>query len=490
MANPETMPETKPETKPLPKLGTVCLSFIKEIDSLATTLPFLTSILKASNAFTDKEFNKYLEETAIELTVTGNTRKYSIKIEDKAEHDKIVRKRDNFRKANLIVPRSYLIYLVSQYDAFLGNLIKSIYVSKPELLNTSDKSLSYQQLVEFGSIDTALDFIIEKEVETVLRKSHSKQFEWMEQAYSIPLRKGLDCWPVFIESTERRNLFVHNDGIVNNQYLKTCKEHKVNIAEGVALNTKLEVPRSYFEKVHRCLLELSVKLTHVLWRKLFEDDRENADDNLISIVFDLINNKSYHLAIELSEFATRDIKNYYSDETKKYILLNKVLSYKFGGREVEAIQILDQVDWSSCADKYLLAVAVIKEQNDKAAFIMKRIGSDEAEIGPLQYREWPLFKEFIKTSEFTEAYKEIYKEVFVIKENEIPKTLSETPAKAAIAVKTPKPAKTAKAAIAVKTDKAAKAVKTTKPAKAAIAVKTTKPAKAVKTAIAAKTAKP
>lgn len=264
------------------ELGKNCMSFIKEIDSLASTLPFIMSIVKLSNDMSEKEYLKFIEEKAVHLESTEESKKYSIKIEDKTEHDKIQRKAEIFKKANHIVPRSYFISLISQYDAFLGRLIKCIFIAKPELLNTSDKSLTYQQLVDFGSIENALEFIVEKEVETVLRKSHSKQFEWMEQAYSVPLRKGLECWQLFIEATERRNLFVHNDGIVNNQYFKICKEHNVKLAEDLALNTKLEVPRSYFEKVHRCLLEIGVKLTHVLWRKLFED-REIADNNLINI---------------------------------------------------------------------------------------------------------------------------------------------------------------------------------------------------------------
>jgi len=397
------------------ELGQVCMSFIKEIDSLATTLPFIMSIVKFSNDISEKEYNKFLEDKAIDLVTTENGRKYSVKIEDKAEHDKIQRKSEIYRKSNLIVPRSFFISLISQYDAFLGRLISIIFITKPELLNASDKQLTYQQLLDFGTIDNATDYLVEKEVETVLRKSHAKQFDWMEQTYAIPLRKGLDCWQTFIEATERRNLFVHNDGIVNNQYFKICKEHKVNIPEEIELNKKLHVSRSYFEKVHRCLLEIGVKLTHVLWRKLFED-RENADNNLINIIYDLIVNKNYHLAIELSNFATKDIKSYANDETRRYIILNKVISYKYGGKSEEAISILDKEDWSSCSDKYLLAVSVLKGDFTKSAQIMKRIGKDNESIDVLAYREWPLFKEFRKSTEFLEAYREVFEEEFVITE--------------------------------------------------------------------------
>lgn len=132
--------------------------------------------------------------------------------------------------------------------------------------------------------------------------------------------------------------------------------------------------------------------------------------------------KSYHLAIELSNFATKDIKSYANDETRRYMILNKVISYKYGGKSEEAISILSKEDWSSCSDKYLLAVFVLKGEFTKSAQIMKRIGKDDETIDVLAYREWPLFKEFRKSAEFLEAYREVFEEEFVITEKTEPET--------------------------------------------------------------------
>ena len=82
--------------------------------------------------------------------------------------------------------------------------------------------------------------IFAKEVESILRSSHSDQFLWMERVFSIPLTKGLESWPSFIELTERRNLFVHCDGVVSDQYINVCKNNKVVLGSDICVRKKLK----------------------------------------------------------------------------------------------------------------------------------------------------------------------------------------------------------------------------------------------------------
>jgi len=75
----------------------------------------------------------------------------------------------NFRNAYRLIPRHFVISLVSQYDSFLGKIIRFIYSAKPEILNSSDKSLVYTDLMQFDNIQSALEYIIEKEIERKLQ---------------------------------------------------------------------------------------------------------------------------------------------------------------------------------------------------------------------------------------------------------------------------------------------------------------------------------
>lgn len=67
--------------------------------------------------------------------------------------------------------------------------------------------------------------------------------------------------------TERRNLFVHCGGITSSQYLKVCEENNIILKES-SLGMKLGANRNYLMNSYKCLYEIGVKLTQVLWRKL------------------------------------------------------------------------------------------------------------------------------------------------------------------------------------------------------------------------------
>ncbi len=116
---------------------------------------------------------------------------------------KLHQRHDRIALARKLVPRGILVALVSQYDAFLGRLLRVIFLSRPELLNASEKTFSFEQISAYPSIEAVRDFLVEKEVEAVLRSSHTDQFKWIETRFELPLRKGLAIWPQFVELTER-----------------------------------------------------------------------------------------------------------------------------------------------------------------------------------------------------------------------------------------------------------------------------------------------
>jgi hypothetical protein len=90
----------------------------------------------------------------------------------------------------------FIIGLVSAYDVFLSNLIRCIFLVRPELLSSSERNISFKDLIEIGSVEAARERIIEKEVESVLRDNHSQQIDWLEKKLDTPLRKDLKYGPI------------------------------------------------------------------------------------------------------------------------------------------------------------------------------------------------------------------------------------------------------------------------------------------------------
>lgn len=384
--------------------------FIKHVDSIGHVLPGMVMVVQNIAKRTWDEL-KAFEDDHCEIEEDEDTRKVSVPYGVLGQWRTKVRQHEDFHLASKLLPRSLIVSLVSQYDAYLGRLLRAIFIGKPEILNSSERKLSFEDIASLGSIENARDLILEKEVESILRSSHNDQFKWMENAFGLPLTKELKIWPVFIELTERRNLFVHTDGVVSTQYLSNCAKHKCTLDDGTEEGTELMVSSAYFRQSHQCIFEIGTKLGHVLWRKLFPEQRQIADSNLIGLTYDLIDRHRYDLAICLLDFAFEGIKKFSDEASKLYLLINRAQAYKWNEDENRCKQILGEVDWSAKSDNFKLAHAVLSDSFHEAQEIMGRIGKSGS-ITSDHYRDWPLFKVFRETNEFLEAYSKIFGEDF------------------------------------------------------------------------------
>lgn len=382
---------------------------INSLDGLIGPVMFIVSgaVESAADRFTDYA-NRYGQE--IESTEEDKRFKFDPPYANKAQS--LNRQLSERSLGSQLIPRTFLVALVSQFDSFLGQIVKRLLLLRPELVNSSEKPLTLAQLLSLGSLESATEFILEKEVETLLRNSHAEQFKWLENRFKIPLSKDLAVWPTFIELTERRNLFVHADGIVSDQYLAVCREHAPESLSGVHKGQQLEVDPTYFNRSMSCVYEIGVKLAQVLWRKQFPNDLEKADNSLTGVAFELLSQGRFDLATRILDFACDTLKKFSSDVARRMFIVNRAQAFKWQGNDEKCRVILRREDWSACRDDFQLAVAVLEDRYVDAAALMKQIGPNGL-AKESYYHDWPLFREFVKSPEFQQAYNFIYGKPFV-----------------------------------------------------------------------------
>jgi len=362
--------------------------FLRHIDAIRDTLPMTMLLIEPYNKKSNDNYLKFVKENAKEIEDDNGKKKILVKAEEAKLYDTLERNASISGIASKIIPESLFVSLISQYDAFLTRLLQAIYEIKPEILNGSERNLSFSQLVEMENIRDAREFIIDKEIDTVLRKSHSEQFDYLEKLLAIKLREKLPIWQTFIEVTERRNLLVHCDGNISTQYLKNCKDHNCSIEKN-KVGERLGVSYDYFIKAYKCLYEIAVKLTHTLWRKLLETDLKSADGELNDICYNLITSKSYDLADILLEFAGGQRK-FFNDALKNISIINAALSKYLQSKKEDTQKILAAKDWSASSDDFKLANAVLNDNYSTAYELMRKIGNN-GEVDRSDYKQWPLF---------------------------------------------------------------------------------------------------
>jgi hypothetical protein len=388
--------------------------FVKNIESRKRLLPTFAHAAGMLTKELDKNMDKFVDEHAYDKVYDeeGNLTEFGVPPEYAGRYSLLRKTHHHALIFAGLLPKMTLVSLVSLFDAFLAKIIRNIYAVKPEILNGSEKTLKFSELMEFESLEDARESVINMEIESILRDSHTDQFKWLEEKLKIPLR-DLDSWKDFIELTGRRNLFVHTDGVVSKQYISVCKSAGYKLEDSVKVNSRLHVDQEYYDRACDCIAEIGVKLAQVVWRKLCPKETEAADDSLISVVYNFLVTREYSLALtlcklsEIPAFKASDLEHTY------YLKINQAIALKGLNNNEGLMAIIGSIDWSVLSEKFKLAASVLKEDWEDSYKLMIKIGPN-GDITKGHYREWPLFREFRKTQQFRDGYQVVFGEEYKI----------------------------------------------------------------------------
>lgn len=317
------------------------------------------------------------------------------------------------------VERSFFIGLFSEYDVFLGSLLRAIYSRKPELFRGIRREIALTDLIEFGNLEAVMLDMLEKEIESFRRESYVEQFCKLEQKFDIKSLRAFPEWPTFVEIGQRRNLMAHNDGCVSQQYLFICEREKYVFDPRPNVGEKLDIDAKYLAGSIFILCKVAFMLCHTLWRKVLPDECPAADDAFNATVYELLVTKRWRHAAEFGLFGLQEqMVRQATDMNRLIRVINTAIALKQLNRQSEVDQLLGSEDWSASLREFALANAVLKDQFGVAGKIMRDIGRRGELINQFNYHEWPLFETFRDRVEFQEAYADIYGEPFLRKVSE------------------------------------------------------------------------
>lgn len=325
-----------------------------------------------------------------------------------------------FTVACSIFPRMFIVTLLCQYDALIGNLVKLVLNNKPEILIGSERTFTFQQISSFNSIEDAKNALIAKEVESLLRKSHDEQLKWFENKLGITLHSDEKLIKNFIEITERRNLYTHNNGIVNESYLSNCEHYK--ISTDAKIGDILEVTSDYFNNASYCLLEIGIKLTVIIWRKVLDSEKEKTEVVTNQVAYGFINDGNYEFALKILDFCLSCFKSFVSASNKLMINMNKAQCLLWMKQDDNAKKLLDAQDWSLCTPQFIVCKKVLERKFDEAVEILRK---QDTQLDQKDLLSWPIFKELRKQKSFKKYCNEKYPNTIKDYSEEIPNNLVE-----------------------------------------------------------------
>lgn len=331
-----------------PKLSEVVINldnFIENINCLRESFNYSEVMLRQQKISALNAYNKFINSYLVQ---DENGNKSSVIPNEKLrEFHKLRKKMNRAEKASELIPPTYIISLVSLFDSFLAGLVRCVYNLKQDLLLESQQSFTYREIVKYDTTREVKKLIIDNTIDKLFRDSHKEQIQWFEKAFEVNTLKKFAGWGDFIELTERRNLFVHADGIVSGQYIEECTRNDYKL-ENINIGRKLKADNEYFEKSFRLLYEMAIMLTQILINKLylgrekFSTDTSVRDNIFINNVYELICEEHFDIAINVSKFAIGDAFKR-NNKDKTFIELNLAQAYKWSGNEKECKAILQKI---------------------------------------------------------------------------------------------------------------------------------------------------
>ncbi len=388
------------------EINKILNDFIDGIDSLLDiSSPIMVMAGKMHKEFSE-QFIAQIKEYGKLTRDEGDTKQYSVSIDKVKDLDRTRKKIEKVVKSRDLLPKTLLISFVIIFDSLLRNLIKELYKIKPELINQSKRLLTFSDISKFGDIDDVRRHIVDEEIDDLLRGSHYDLIESLEKIFSVHLKPEEKLWQKFIELTERRNIFVHCNGVVSSQYIKICHKHN-SLPDGISIGDQLTADRKYLYDCYSCIYEIGVMVTHILWRKFAKNELEDSDSSLNMIGYNMLVDKKYDMAIKILLVAKK-MPRHSSDSIRRMHIINLSIAYKFSGKNSEFDATINNEDWSSCSDDFKLCVNALKGKYTEAVNLMKKLGKNSDIVPERAYIEWPAFEEFRKTTEFSDAFMAIF----------------------------------------------------------------------------------
>ncbi len=284
--------------------------------------------------------------------------------------------------------------------------MREIAARNPEAIFGRERALPVYEIVKFGPIEELKEHLINDEIDKAQRENIDHQLTWIvSKAGMDDFRSNYPDWPVLVELFERRNLFVHANGVVNDTYLKASEKYRFPNAKKRALGDELHAEPKYFNSSVHHVIHFGAMLLQVVWRKTSEE-AELADKAIGDLGYELIARGQYVIAIRILEFAKR-LRNVSSDLRRRMNIINLANAYRLSKDDAAALKVLSSEDWSATGVEFKISVAAVKGSIGDVVDLMTKIG-DRGEVGAQEYQEWPVFYTVRDDTRFKETFKAIF----------------------------------------------------------------------------------
>lgn len=281
--------------------------------------------------------------------------------------------------------QSSLISLLSIVEQFLSQILHFYYDRFPESAGIKDKQISFEDLKKFATIKDAEIYLLDLKVESILRGSFEDWLEALRKDLKLSMSYVDDFKNDLVEIYQRRNILIHNGGIINRIYRAKVADEYLPKSP---LGKELGVSKEYLEDALWRLELVFILIAAELWKKN-EPDNENRANLLIDIAYENLLGERWELAKGLSYFIKGDARM--SARSRAVASLNYWQCFKWRGEFEKVSKEVKEYDVSAL-DKDLQLGYFALTDNDTAFYelLPKALKSEDLSVETIL--EYPIFR--------------------------------------------------------------------------------------------------
>lgn len=285
-----------------------------------------------------------------------------------------------------LIRQGALTMLFSHFEGALAALLHLYYERYPAALPADKQTLTLTDLRQVGSVSEAEKLIVGKEVDSVLRQGTEEQIAYFRNRLKIKVEPLIGLMSSLVEVAQRRNIYVHNYGKVNRQYLASVDQALATQYQAET-GKKLQLSTDYLLSSIDTVDAVAAMLIQTCWRKW--DKPKDADSNLLSHIYEALQEQRYEYVKVLAVFAKG--ADMVEDVSRRIVVINHAIALRETGDQEGVNRIIQETDWSAASLRFSLALHVLRKEQDGFLKLLPRVVAAE-QITVEELQEWPLFK--------------------------------------------------------------------------------------------------
>lgn len=279
-----------------------------------------------------------------------------------------------------------LISLLIKFENILSIIFREIIKKYPEVYLT-DKEIKYSKIMDIDNMGDLKKYIISKELNDIMRRSIFDWFDLLNTKHRIKIKVDNSIIKKFIKAYYVRNLLVHNNGKINDEYKANMKKIDLPIEEK---NIFICLPEYIDEAIESSIYTLFSIMYSSL--KIFDNEQEDFVNEILEYGINLIGEKKYDLARGIFEELKDDKK--ITNELQIYCKMNYWQTFKWCNEFDVVKKEVEGFDFSACNDYIKLGMYALLDKFEELFSLIdtKLKNNDDVKALVSALEEWPIFQ--------------------------------------------------------------------------------------------------